>query len=182
MPRGERAAIIADISRLKGCAVESEWYGIAKPFLSVSDSIVAAWRVAEIGPLQSPVRPTLESAATSLERKPAGGDGDQAMQQLLGVFTGGISDDRLHKAAEVLQNDRLSAHEKLTAIHKSMPFPPTASAEQLRKLLGVSASAIKKTRWWNENRKGKRDEAVNERKERMSERGRQYEANVADDD
>jgi len=69
MPRGERAAIIADIGRLNEGAVESAWYDVAKTFLSVAGSIVAAWCGAEIRQQQIPVNPPIEPSVSEAPPK-----------------------------------------------------------------------------------------------------------------
>ncbi len=64
---------------------------------------------------------------------------------ILRVFTDGIADERIEKAAQLLSDDRLTANEKLTKIDALIPFPATASAEQLGQMLGVSKQAVMKT-------------------------------------
>lgn len=64
---------------------------------------------------------------------------------LLRVFTNGIVDDRINEAAQVLADETLTANEKLTKIDGLIRFPPTASAEQLGAMLGVSKQAVMKT-------------------------------------
>jgi hypothetical protein len=100
---------------------------------------------------------------------------DRSSIALLKVFTNGIVDDRINKAAQLLTDDNLTANEKLTEIDALIRFPPTASAEQLGEMLGVSKQAVLKTDWWIQNRKGeKADEtgrrrAVHQRRAKESE-------------
>lgn len=100
---------------------------------------------------------------------------DQSLLNLLGIYTNGVTDDRIKQAKAALQTPNLTAHDKLMAIHQALPIPPTASARQLGKVLDVTASAVKKTNWWKSNRNGKRSEAVDERRERMAQRGEAHE-------
>jgi len=79
---------------------------------------------------------------------------DQPLFRLLRVFTNGLADERFNKAASVLQDSKLTVHEKLTEIDRLIPFPATASAEQLGQLIGVSKQAVLKTVWWTQHRKG----------------------------
>jgi hypothetical protein len=69
----------------------------------------------------------------------------------------------LRQATQVLANDTLTAHEKLTKIDGLIPFPPTASAEQLGAMLGVSKQAVMKTAWWRKNRRGETQEEIDRR-------------------
>jgi hypothetical protein len=105
---------------------------------------------------------------------------EQATFRLLGVFSGGISDDRIAKAAGILHSKKMVANEKLTSINAILPFPPTASAKQLADLLGVTKTAIQKTAWWIENRKGERDNLIGRRHAKHQERAKEYEADNRD--
>ena len=67
------------------------------------------------------------------------------------------------KAAELVADDSLKADDKLTKIDALLPFPATASAEQLGELLGVSKQAILKTRWWADHRKGEKQDEIGRR-------------------
>ena len=100
---------------------------------------------------------------------------DNALAALLRVFTNGVADERLRQAAQILTDDSLTANEKLTKIDGLMPLPPTASAEQLGEMLGVSKQAVMKTAWWCKNRRGMNDEEIERRQARLSDRGRKYE-------
>lgn len=100
---------------------------------------------------------------------------DHALAALLRVYTNGVADERLRQAAQVLADDTLTAHEKLTKIDGLLRFPPTASAEQLGAMLGVSKQAVMKTAWWCKNRRGMTDEEIERRQARLTDRGRKYE-------
>lgn len=76
----------------------------------------------------------------------------------------------------MLADDKLTANEKLTKIDGLMPFPPTASAEQLGNMLGVRKQAVMKTAWWRKNRRGESDEEIERRHSQHRERGKRYEA------
>ena len=82
--------------------------------------------------------------------------GEGALIALLRIFTNGVADDRIEKAARLLSDTRLTVNEKLTKIDALIPFPPTASAEQLGEMLGVTKQAVLKTDWWIQNRRGRR--------------------------
>ncbi len=89
---------------------------------------------------------------------------------ILRVFTNGIADDRIAKAAQVVADDKLTANEKLTKIDTLIRFPPTASAEQLGQMLGVSKQAVMKTEWWRKNRRGESQEEIDKRFEEHEKR------------
>lgn len=101
---------------------------------------------------------------------------------LLRVFTNGVADERLRQAAQILTDDSLTANEKLTKIDGLMPLPPTASAEQLGAMLGVSKQAVMKTAWWCKNRRGMTDEEIERRQARLTDRGRKYERPRSEED
>ncbi len=82
---------------------------------------------------------------------------------LLRVFTNGVADERLRQTTQVLANDKLTVNEKLTKIDGLMPVPPTASAEQLGEMLGVSKQAVMKTAWWRKNRRGETQKEIDDR-------------------
>ncbi|GIW83606.1 MAG: hypothetical protein KatS3mg106_119 [Gemmataceae bacterium] len=103
------------------------------------------------------------------------------MVALLRLYTNGISDDRIQDAARVLADDNLTVNEKLTRIHELMPIPFNASAEQLGKTLRVSKAAIIKTEWWQQNRKGEKENEIARREEIHYRRSRSYEALRQDD-
>jgi hypothetical protein len=94
---------------------------------------------------------------------------------LLRVYTNGTSDERFKKAAELLADDTLTTEEKLTKIDALIPLPPTASAETLGQLLGVSKQMVLKTRWWVETRKGEKDNEIGRRRAGHQKRANDYE-------
>jgi len=101
---------------------------------------------------------------------------------ILRVFSGGIVDDRIRKAMQLLADGKLSANEKLAKIDALIPFPMTASAEQLGKMLGVTKQAVLKTDWWVQHRKGEKEAEVGRRREVHRRRAESYEAPGRDDD
>jgi hypothetical protein len=101
---------------------------------------------------------------------------------LLRVFTNGIVDERIRQARRILADDTLTANEKLTRIDELIPFPPTASAEQLSAMLGVTKQAVMKTSWWRKNRRGMTDEEIERRQLRLKDRGRKYERPRSEED
>jgi hypothetical protein len=120
-------------------------------------------------------------AQTGEELPEETGNDSSAVQQLLRVFTNGVVDDRIAKAAAVLNTPRLTVHEKLMQIDAVLPFPATASAEQLGVLLGVSKQAVLKSKWWSENRKGEKASEVGRRRDVHRERAKEYERDRFDD-
>jgi hypothetical protein len=111
-----------------------------------------------------------------------GEDHAKRITALLRVFTNGLADERIERAAEVLADAQLTANQKLTEIDALMPFPPTASAEQLAGMLGVTKQAVLKTDWWIQNRKGKKEEEIDRRREAHGERAKRYERPGPPDD
>ena len=101
---------------------------------------------------------------------------------LLRVFTNGIVDERIRQAAQILADDTLTANDKLTRIDELIHFPPTASAEQLGAMLGVTKQAVMKTAWWCKNRRSMTDEEIERRQSRMKDRGRKFERPRSDED
>ena len=100
---------------------------------------------------------------------------------LLRLFTNGIADARIEKAARVLADKYLTANEKLTKIDDLIPFPATASAEQLGEMLGVSKQAVLKTDWWIQHRKGEKKSEIGRRREGHQKRGKSYEDPAQED-
>jgi hypothetical protein len=90
--------------------------------------------------------------------------GERATMTLLGIFTNGVSDERVQQAVAIV-NQKLSVQEKLSQIDALLPFPPTASAADLAAALGVSKQAVMKTSWWKQNRKGGKNEEAHRRRE-----------------
>jgi hypothetical protein len=105
-----------------------------------------------------------------------------AVLALLRVFTNGIVDERIQQAAQILADDTLTANEKLTRIDELIHFPPTASAEQLGAMLGVTKQAVMKTAWWCKNRRGITVEEIERRQARMKDRGWESERPRSDED
>lgn len=107
--------------------------------------------------------------------------GNHAWLALMRVFTNGMSDERIEKAMRVLADEQLNANEKLTEIDALIPFPATASAEQLGDMLGVTKQAVLKTEWWRQNRKGEKESEVGVRRENHQNRARTTEKPDQDD-
>jgi hypothetical protein len=112
----------------------------------------------------------------------AGRSHDQAVHRLLSVLTNGVADERITEAASVLQDDELTTHEKLTKIHAAIGIPCTASAEQLGKMFGVTKQAVMKTGWWNQRRRGERENAIGQRRDKHRERAEEIDQNQQNDD
>lgn len=128
------------------------------------------WEAARLLPGNPPATPVV---AAGVAGDAAGND--PSVLSLLKVFTNGIADERIKKAALILEDSSLRVNEKLTKINDLMPFPFTASAEQLGKLLGVSKQAVIKTDWWDTNRKGEKTSEIGRRRKRHQERAGEYE-------
>jgi len=126
----------------------------------------------------TPAPPTVVQA----EATPAASPGNNPSLALMRVFTNGIADDRIGKATRLLTDNKLTANEKLTKIDALIPFPATASAEQLGEMLGVTKQAVLKTSWWIRNRKGEKENEVGRRREGHRKRAKTYEAPQDDDD
>lgn len=125
-----------------------------------------------------PLAELLQPAQSELPALPP----DHALAALLRVYTNGVADERLRQAAQILTDDTLTVHEKLTKIDGLIRFPPTASAEQLGVMLGVSKQAVMKTAWWCKNRRGMTDEEIERRQARLTDRGRKYERPRAEEE
>jgi hypothetical protein len=121
-------------------------------------------------------------AVVQAEGTPTTAPGSNASLTLIRVFTNGIADDRIKKADRLLADDELTANEKLTKIDALIPFPATASAEQLGEMLGVTKQAVLKTDWWMQNRKGEKENEVGRRREGHRKRAKTYEAPGHDDE
>ncbi len=122
--------------------------------------------------------PSIPPAGEKPKEPPVASDNGQgeesaAYARLLSVFTNNLANERITQAASVLQNDNLTADEKLTKIDGLVQFPPTASAEKLGNMLGVTKQAVLKTDWWNQNRKGEKDKLIGRRHEKHQERAEQ---------
>jgi hypothetical protein len=108
--------------------------------------------------------------------------GDTASIALLRLFTNGLANDQFAKAIDLLSNEKLNSNEKLTKIDALIPFPPTASAEQLGNLLRVSKQAVLKTDWWKRHRKGEKDNEIGRRWTKHRRRAKDYESSGSEDD
>jgi hypothetical protein len=74
--------------------------------------------------------------------------------QLLSIFTNGMSDQRFEQAVKVAADESKTVNDRLTEIDERTPFPPTASARDLAKLLRCTHPAIIALPWWQEHRAG----------------------------
>jgi hypothetical protein len=101
--------------------------------------------------------------------------------RLLSVYSSRVYDDRMRQAAQILADESLTVHDKLTKIDGLLPFPPTASADQLGGMLGVSKQAVMKTVWWRKNRRGESDEEIERRHAKHKDRGKRIDRPRSDD-
>jgi hypothetical protein len=127
------------------------------------------------------VAPSVAEITRPPESPPATTSSDD-VTRLLRVFTDGIADDRIRKAAQLLGNGKLTVNEKLTKIDELIPLPAIATAEQLAEMLGVTKQAVLKTDWWVRKRKGETENDVDDRRERHRKRAKGYESPGQEDD
>jgi hypothetical protein len=119
------------------------------------------------------------------ETSGAGDVGDSAsgaMARLLSLYTSGVTDDRFRRAVDAVNDVTLTVNEKLVRLNRALTLPATASAEGLAKLLGVSKTAVIKTVWWKENRRGEKASEVGRRRRRHQQRAGESEPADRDDD
>ena len=127
------------------------------------------------------IEPAAGGDVTLSDEQDPAGDPSGAVR-LLNVYTNGLADKRLEEACNVLDSG-LTANEKLWKLDELMPIPPTVSGEKLGSALGVSKAAIQRTDWYIEKRKGRKDEEIDQREERLRQRGQTHERDRhADDD
>lgn len=101
---------------------------------------------------------------------PAGNPGEKdevTKDDVVRVYTNGVSDERIKQVYMIANNTNLTVNEKLYEIDKILPLPPTASARQLGEMLHVSGAAVQQTRWWVDNRKGKKKCEIEQRRSRL---------------
>jgi len=151
-----------------GCVEWLGWEVSTPPTVSdeaeTSEAAVASEPTADVGPQSDPTA-------------------DQgAVQRLLSVFTDGMSDDRIARAAGVLNAPNLTVNDKLTQIDRTIPLPATASADQLGSLLGVSKQSVLKSDWWKQHRKGEKASEVGRRREVHRQRAKQLDPDQLDDE
>jgi hypothetical protein len=166
-PQGEPFRNLYELARLIDPASSPEY---EERFAELMDGIVP---LASLLQPPSPVPPALPPSVQ--EERPA-------VLALLRVFTNGIVDERIQQAAQILADETLTANDKLTRIDARLHFPPTASAEQLGAMLGVTKQAVMKTAWWCKNRRGMTDEEIERRHSRMKDRSRKSERPRSDED
>lgn len=101
--------------------------------------------------------------------------------KLLKALTGDVAEDKFRKAAEAIGGNG-TVNDKLIAVHQHVGIPPTVSANQLAEALEVSATAVKNSRWWKENRYGTRGERTEARRDRHKKRSKELDGENFDDD
>ncbi|MCR4411650.1 MAG: hypothetical protein NUV77_04390 [Thermoguttaceae bacterium] len=99
---------------------------------------------------------------------------ESAMARLLSILTGGVADERLKQAAEVLDSD-LAVNDKLTRIDALIGWPAAASASDLAAVIGCDKSRVLRSSWWLERRAGRHDDGATERERRLRERAHRLE-------
>jgi hypothetical protein len=105
----------------------------------------------------------------------SGTNSTEDIAKLLRLFTGKISDERIDRASAVLASHK-TVNEKLEEMDRELPIPPTTSSQDLAGVLGVSKTAIMKSAWWQQNRRGSREETIEARREKLMDKGRRLEA------
>lgn len=151
---------------------------------AAANTALPADRVASEGP--EPHRELLLSRDNqTIEPAPAPNPEQQCesttLRKLLVVFTNGLSEERIRKAAFALDDNKLTANDKLTTIHSLLPFPATASTAQLGEMLGVTKQAVHNTKWWTDNRKGQKSEEINRRQALHRQRAESFEPDRDDE-
>jgi hypothetical protein len=161
----------------------------------VDEPVVGTWPVIEAA-TAIPLSPSPDGAVAQVNTVTPAPSGDERgankgedkafdspLSRLLSVYTDGLSDDRIRQAGKVLEDTKMSTNEKLAEIDRLMPFPPTASASQLGQFLGVSKTAVLKTAWWVQNRKGERANEIGRRRSgHLQRKSRQEFAGQGDED
>jgi hypothetical protein len=102
---------------------------------------------------------------------PAPSDQSASGCRTLCIYAGNIAEERFREIEAIIDSNA-SVDEKLKAIDRCIPIPPTASARQIAKALGVDHTAVLKTQWWQERRRGLRQERIESRRRRLKENGR----------
>jgi len=166
-PPGDSIRNLDELERLIDPTATPEY---EQRFAELMDGIVPLASLLQSASPEPPALPPSEN-----EARPA-------VLALLRVFTNGIVDERIQQAAQILADDTLTANDKLTRIDELIHFPPTASAEQLGAMLGVTKQAVMKTAWWCKNRRGMTDEEIERRQSRLKDHGRKYERPRSDED
>jgi hypothetical protein len=140
----------------------TELAAFAADYLGISPEAVLAMTANElVAQLQRVVAGSQPSPAP--EQPASTPTTDAPLLALTRVYTNGVVDERIRQATQILADDTLTANEKLTRIDEQLHFPPTASAEQLGKMLGVTKQAVMKTVWWRKNRRGETQEEIDRR-------------------
>ena len=98
----------------------------------------------------------------------------EPMARLLALYTNSIANEKFIQAAGIL-DAQMTLQEKLVALDREIKIPAYASSRALAAALNVTHQAIQATQWWESQRKGRQEEQVENRRERLSERGRGYE-------
>jgi hypothetical protein len=150
-----------------GCV---EWLGCSAPSPAVDQATATEQAVASPPP----------AVASEPQTVPNSNQGE--IERLLSVFTDGMSDDRITRAASVLKTTNLTVNEKLSQIDEIIPLPATASADQLGSLLGVTRQAVLKSDWWIQHRKGEKASEIGRRREMHRRRAQQYDPDQREDE
>lgn len=107
---------------------------------------------------------------------------NQATIHLLNIYTNGLAHERIDKAINVLNDDKLTVDEKLWKIDELMPIPSTVSAKKLGEALGVTKTAVQNTSWYIKKRKGQKENLIGRRREQHRQRAPEYESNRTRED
>jgi hypothetical protein len=94
--------------------------------------------------------------------------------RLLLIYTSGAAMEQFDDLEGILSDGNTTADEKLREINRRLPIPPSTSAQQLAHALGVTKTAVLKTEWWHQNRRGERQSTSGRREEMLKERGRRW--------
>jgi hypothetical protein len=108
---------------------------------------------------------------------------DETVMAVVQLYVGGAaSEERIQAVAALVNNPDLTVNEKLTQIDQQLPIPATASAEKLGELLKVTKQAVMKCEWWQENRRGTRQDDESRRLARHEKRKKELEPPGRDED
>ena len=138
-----------------------EYLGVACEFRDVSKYLEAVAAIVR-GKTQ------LREAATPPKAHEGGGVSSITM-----IYAPAVSRHfaKLEAELERMRRDKAPADEFLRTLHEITPIPTDVTAEKLGEAIGVRPQSITGTRWWADNRKGKKKEHA---QERIADRHRRY--------
>ncbi|WP_157732119.1 hypothetical protein [Thermogutta terrifontis] len=94
--------------------------------------------------------------------------------RLMRIYAPDKGKECMRQLADIINDSTLNVDDKLRKLNAILPIPISASLRSLAQALGVSASAIRKTRWWKEHRTHQKEVEIEERRCRLVARGEHY--------